>query len=99
MAGVKGQQPACPVYAPKTTSCKRTAVASGLVEGKVDGVLCPVVIDPGSETTIVRPDVISHRQLPAKSHRLHGVTGHSAELRGPVSVKLELGGRRESVSA
>ncbi|XP_050710864.1 uncharacterized protein LOC126995392 isoform X2 [Eriocheir sinensis] len=68
------------------------------VEGKVDGVLWPVVVDTGSERTLVRPDVVSHRRLPKTSHRLCGVTGHYAELRGPVDVKFELGGKEEFLS-
>jgi len=80
------------------TLCKRTTTTSCQVDGKVDGVECSVVVDTGSERTMVRANIVSHRQLPETSHRLSGVTGHCTELRGPVDVKFQLGGKEESLA-
>lgn len=69
------QQPASPAHAPKVTLCK-TTMTIYQVDGKVDGVVWPMVVDTGSEQTLVRSDAISHRQLLETSHRLWDITGH-----------------------
>lgn len=66
------------------------------MEGGTDRVPRPVVNDTGSERTLMRPDVVIHRQVPTMSHRLCGVTGDCTEHRNPLDVKLQLVGREES---
>ena len=98
LGGDEEQQAACPVRALRMTSCKQTATTGCQVYGKIDGVECTMIVDTGSEKTLVRPDVLSHRRLPETSRRVSGVTGHSVELRGPVDVTLQLGDKEESLT-
>ncbi|KAG7157482.1 hypothetical protein Hamer_G005925 [Homarus americanus] len=64
MAGAEGQRPACLTEAPLLTKCNRATVSSVQVESEIDGIRCPLMIDTASEQTFVRPDVVSHQQLP-----------------------------------
>ena len=65
------------------------------MEGTVDGNPCRMTVDTGAEKTIVRPEVISAKHLPAAPQRLCGVTGHCTELRGPVEARVGLGNGEE----
>ncbi|KAG7172375.1 hypothetical protein Hamer_G027809, partial [Homarus americanus] len=57
LAGAEGQRPACLTRAPLLTKCNRATVSSVQVEGEIDGVRCPLVINTASKQTFVRPDV------------------------------------------
>ncbi|KAG7153758.1 hypothetical protein Hamer_G009438 [Homarus americanus] len=59
---------------PLLTKCNRATVSSVQVEGEIDGIRCPLVIDTTSERTFVRPDVVSPLQLPEMSQQLCGIT-------------------------
>ncbi|KAK3895061.1 hypothetical protein Pcinc_001229 [Petrolisthes cinctipes] len=76
---------------------KRTAIDSVRVDGRIDGKKCYLVIDSASEQTFVRPDVLHHRYLPESSEQLCGVTGHCAELKGPLEVRIEVAGQEATL--
>ncbi|KAG7157489.1 hypothetical protein Hamer_G005932 [Homarus americanus] len=84
MAGVEGERPVCLTRAPLLRKCKLSTVSSVQVEGEINGIRCPLVIDTASERTFVRLDVVCHRQLPETSQQLCGITGQCAELKGPI---------------
>jgi hypothetical protein len=65
------------------------------VNGKIEGIPCQLVIDTGSNITIVRPDVIAGTAIeqtivPGESS-LRTVTGESAPVIGRVMLKFRLG--------
>ncbi|KAK3893315.1 hypothetical protein Pcinc_002871 [Petrolisthes cinctipes] len=97
-AGEKGQPPAgISQVAPSPRRCKRTAIDSVRVDRRIDGKKCSLVIDSASEQTFVRPDVLHHRYLPESSEQLCGVTGHCAELKGPLEVRIEVAGQEATL--
>ena len=64
-----------------------------LVDAKVEGRWCKLVVDTGSNITIVRPDVIealSARILPTKTV-LRTVTGETAPVKGRSHLRIVLG--------
>ena len=48
------------------------------VDGDIDGVICPMVVDTGANVTVVRPDVLSKMTL----SRLQGTTSVLKVARG-----------------
>ena len=72
-----------------------SSVDSLRVNGKIEGIPCQLVIDTGSNITIVRPDVIAGTAIeqtivPGESS-LRTVTGQSAPVIGRVMLKFRLG--------
>lgn len=82
--------PTHPGHAGKMPSWRKTSINDFQVERKTDEMICPVTIDTGSERTLMRHDVVEHQQLIRNTHRLREVTGHQAEVKGPMDVKLQL---------
>ena len=54
-----------------------------------------MMADTGAERTLMRPDVVLAKYLPEATQWLCGVTGHCTELRGPVEMRLGVGGSKE----
>ena len=50
-----------------------------------------ILVDSGSNKTIVRTDVVEAKEVPEAQIDLCGVTGHRIPLRGPVDVELQVG--------
>ncbi|KAK3889125.1 hypothetical protein Pcinc_006867 [Petrolisthes cinctipes] len=97
-AGEKGQPPAgVSQIAPSPRRCKRTTIDSVRVDGRIDGKKCSLVIDSASEQTFLRPDVLHHRYLPESSEQLCGVSGHCAELKGPLEARIEVTGQEATL--
>ena len=67
------------------------------VEGTVDGKACRLTVDTASEKTFVRPDMLSTKRPPVAAQRLCGVTGHCAELRGPVEARITIGSEEKEM--
>ena len=62
------------------------------VSGRVNDSPCPLVVDTGSNRTVLRADVLSNQNLPQVPGGLCDVTGRHTPLFGPVEVSLAIGG-------
>ena len=66
-----------------------------IVCGKVDNTNCDIIIDTGSDISIVHPDVLSGKKQeqisPASGCSLRTVTGEKAPIRGTVELTLSIG--------
>ena len=63
------------------------------VDGWVGGRQMSILVDTGSNRTLVRSDVIPNMNLPSVPGGLCDVTGRRTGLRGPVEVDVTLGGQ------
>ena len=66
------------------------------VNGNIDSVICPMVVDTGANATVVRPDVLSKSTL----SRLQGTmsvlktaTGDTVNVSGELWLGIKIGGR------
>ncbi|MPC77953.1 hypothetical protein E2C01_072423 [Portunus trituberculatus] len=97
-AGQGCQTPAHALHASCCVTCRRESAPVIEVRGTVDGQPCQIVVDNGAEKTILRSGVIPVEGLPEAPQLLCGVTGHCAPLRGPVKVRLNVGGSEEALT-
>ena len=65
-----------------------------LVEGNINGRLCCITIDTGSDITIVRPDLVQKGSIDwnPKAEWMSTVTGERAPIHGRGRLMLEIGG-------
>ena len=71
------------------------------VNGDIEGVMCPMVVDTGSNVTVVRPDVLSKQtlsRLRATNNVLKTATGQTTELGGKLRFGSGLGGRKSRMT-
>lgn len=65
------------------------------IDGEIEGVTCQLVIDTGSNFTIVRPDIIKEAKVEGKiipiDTSLRTVTGESAPVVGRANLRFRLG--------
>ena len=69
------------------------------VNGDIEGVICPMVVDTGANVTVVRPDVLSEQtlsRLQATNNVLKTATGETAEVRGKLRLGVRIGGTQVS---
>ena len=93
MAGGTGRQPAKLQTSPTITKSVARSSDSGsiTVTGAVNGHRQRLLVDTGSNKTIVRSDLVEAKEIPETHVDLCGVTGHRIPLRGPVDVELQVG--------
>ena len=61
------------------------------MDGRIDGVQCHLVVDTGSNQTVLRADMVDGRDLPPVPGGLCDVTGKRSPLFGPTEVMLTVG--------
>ena len=69
------------------------------VNGDIEGVICPMVVDTGANVTVVRPDVLSEQtlsRLQVTNNVLKTATGETAEVRGKLRLGVKIGGTQVS---
>ena len=69
------------------------------VNGDIDGVICPMVVDTGANVTVVRPDVLSKMtlsRLQGTTSVLKTATGETANVRGKLWLGIKIGGTEVS---
>ena len=93
MAGGTGRQPAKLETSPTITKSVARSCDSGsiTVTGAVNGHRQRLLVDTGSNKTIVRSDLLEAKEILETQVDLCGVTGHRIPLRGPVDVELQVG--------
>ena len=65
------------------------------VNGDIEGVMCSVVVDTGTNTTVFRPDVLSKQtfsRLRATNNFLITATGETGEVCGKLRLWVRIGG-------
>ena len=62
------------------------------VAGSINGSEWPMIVDTGSNQTILRQDVLEDKDIPVAAEELSDVTGGRSRLWGPVNVEFEVGG-------
>ena len=62
------------------------------VSGYINDVCFPLIVDSGSNCTLLRRDVLCGAQLPEITEGLCDVTGRRSTLRGPTEVQIRVGG-------
>ena len=74
-------------------------VGSLTVNGNIDGVICPMVVDTGAIVTVVRPDVLSKStisRLQGAMSVLKTATGDTANVAGRLWLRIKIGGTKVS---
>ena len=69
------------------------------VNGNIDGVICPMVVDTGANVTVVRPDVLSKStlsRLQGTMSLLKTATGDTANVAGKLWLGIKIGGTEVS---
>ena len=69
------------------------------VNGDIDGVICPMVVDTGANVTVVRPDVLSKMtlsRLQGTTSVLKTATGETANVLGKLWLGIKIGGTEVS---
>ena len=65
------------------------------VNGDIDGVMCPMIVDTGANVTVVRPDVLSKQtlsRLRATNNVLKTATGETAKVCGKLRLWVRIVG-------
>ena len=68
-----------------------------IVTVRISGKEVPMMIDTGSEVTVVRPGILEN-ELENWGGKLRGVSGHTVRVEGWATVKVELGSKSEMCS-
>ena len=69
------------------------------VNGDIEGVICPMVIDTGANVTVVQPDVLSKMtlsRLQGTTSVLKTATGETADVLGKLWLGIKIGGTEVS---
>ena len=69
------------------------------VNGDIEGVMCPMVVDTGSSVTVIRPDLLSKQtlsRLRATNNVLKTATGETAEVCAKLRLWVRIGGTQVS---
>ena len=65
------------------------------VNGDIEGVMCPMVVDTGSSVTVIRPDLLSKQtlsRLRATNNVLKTATGETAKVCGKLRLWVRIVG-------
>ena len=69
------------------------------VNGNIDGVICPMVVDTGANVTVVRPVVLNKStlsRLQGTMSLLKTATGDTANFAGKLWLRIKIGGTKVS---
>ena len=89
--------PARATPAPLSLRCYEIGARTVQVQGQVDGKPCSPTVDTGAESTVVREGATAARNPPVAAQQLCGITGHCAQLRGPVHARIRVGQTEEEM--
>ena len=96
MTARQGQQAVTPPDSSQRVAVLRSTKHpdSVQVRGEINGKSWPLIVDSGSNHTLLRPDVLEGLMLPEIPQGLCDVTGRRTTLRGPTTAELVVEGHR-----